>query len=69
MTNSLIKKVRDVFLGPSVHRDDAIVDAVQAAISAGDALARDIRRDLEEAAAHAVIDIKNALDTDRKSVV
>ena len=63
MTNPLIKKIRDIFLGPSVHRDVATADAVQAAISAGDVLARGIRADLEEEAKNAGLDISTALDT------
>ncbi|MBT3703686.1 MAG: hypothetical protein HN725_08860 [Alphaproteobacteria bacterium] len=62
-TNPFIKSVRDLFLGPSVHRDDATADAVQAAICAGNALAIEIRADLEEAAVSAIMDITPALDT------
>lgn len=54
------KKIRDFFLGPSVHRDAAVADAVQAAISTGSSLARDIQADLEAAAG---FDISSALAT------
>ena len=63
MAIALIKRVRDIFLGPSVHKDDATADAVQAAISMGALLATDIRIDLEEAAESAELDISSALDT------
>jgi hypothetical protein len=63
MANAFLKKVRDVFMGPSVHRDDATDDAVQVAICAGGVLAIDIRAVLEEAAVNAEIDIIAALDT------
>ncbi len=62
-TKPFYKRVRDLVLGPSVHRDDATDDAVQAAISAGNVLARDIRDILEDAAINAEMDITPALDT------
>jgi hypothetical protein len=50
-------------IGKIVRIDVATADAVQAAINAGDVLARDIRIDLEEAAVSAKMDITPALDT------
>lgn len=63
MTNGLFKKVRDLVLGPSVHRDVAAADAVEAAINTGEMLAKEIRSDLVAAAIDARIDISSALDT------
>lgn len=63
MANALLKNVRDIFLGPSVYRDDAAADAVQHAIRVGGSLAEEIRNELLTAAFRAKIDISSALDT------
>jgi hypothetical protein len=70
---SRLKKIRDViveppahheeFSGPSVHRDDAIADAIAAAVSSGTSMAQQIRTDLNVSALGLGLDVASALDT------
>ncbi len=61
--NAVLKGLRDLFLGPSVHRDDAAADAVSRAIVLGEHLSMWVREDLEAAASIKKVDIIPALNT------
>jgi hypothetical protein len=61
--NAVLKGLRDMFLGPSVHIDDAAADAVSRAIVLGEHLSMSVRVDLEAAALIKEIDITPALNT------